>query len=172
MRKPLRSYRGSSNQTSNRVLRTAQISLEYLIIVGAAIGLLLPGIYFFYKYSKTNIEGTTNSRLNDLGLQLTSTAKSSYALGNGARQTVNFVMPDNVQEMKSVVVNSGGVLDYELIFTYDTPYGTADAVFYSDVLLVNSTLANGTIVLSPNPGSSKYLVESHTQNVSITEVVS
>lgn len=144
----------------------AQISLEYLIIVGVAIALLLPGVYFFYSYSKSNVEGTTNNRLNDVGLKMVATAKSTYSLGNGARQTIEFIMPESVT---AVVIRQGGT---ELSFTYDTPYGPADAVFFSNVIMVNSTFSGDGNISLPHPGFVRYRFESQGRNVSITEVVS
>ncbi len=161
----------SDVRITHSTIRQAQISLEYLIIVGVALALLLPGVYFFFSYSKGSIEGTTNNRLNDIGLQMVSTAKGSYALGNGARQTIEFVMPEGVEEIKLNSVNGGS--DTELVFVYNTPYGLSETVFFSDIILLNETNASsGVVAITPHPGVSRYRFDSHAQNVSIIEVVS
>lgn len=152
-------------------IKRAQISLEYLVIVGVALALLLPGVYFFFAYSKGSIEGTTNNRLNDIGLQMVSTAKGSYALGNGARQTIEFVMPEGVEEIRLNSSTSGS--GTELMFVYNTPYGLSETVFFSDIILLNQTNdSSGIIAVTPHPGVSRYRFDSHAQNVSIIEVLS
>ncbi len=160
----------SKSNCSYFTIRNAQISLEYLIIVGVALGVLLPGVYFFFTYTKSNIEGTTNDRLNDIGLQMLSTAKSTYALGAGARQTIEFVMPQNVQ---SIQLQKNGT---ELVFVYDTPYGLSEAVFYSNVQLVNASgvadINYINLTVEPHPGVSRYVFESYSSNVSVSEVIS
>jgi hypothetical protein len=148
----------------------AQISLEYLVIIGVALGLLLPGVYFFFFYSKSSIEGTTSTRLNDIGLKMLSTAKGSYALGAGARQTIDLVMPDAVTGI--TISRTGGAPGAvsELVFTYDTPYGPSEAVFFSDVKILNELDSTDGNLSTPHSGLTRYQFVSNGQNVSITDV--
>lgn len=167
--------RGCSLRSFVRHVRQAQISLEYLIIVGVAIALLIPGVYFFYAYSSSNVQSTTNDRLNEVGLKIVTTAKSVYSLGAGARETVEFVMPETVTAAR---LNSSS---RELVFVYDTAYGDAEAVFFSDVVMtnLNATLMPGITLCNnasdaraPHPGLTRYRLESTGRNVTLCEAVS
>ena len=156
-------------------VRQGQISLEYLIIVGVAIALLIPGVYFFYAYSSSNVQSTTNDRLNEVGLKTVTVAKSVYSLGAGARETIEFVMPETVT---GAWLQSDG---RELVFVYDTPYGDAEAVFFSAVVMTNlnatqlpriTLCQNTSDARSPHPGLTRYRLESTGRNVTLCESVS
>ena len=66
----------------------AQISMEYLILIGVALGLLIPGVILFYSYSQSSSGSNANDRINNVGLDAISTAKSTYGMGAGARQSI------------------------------------------------------------------------------------
>jgi len=144
-----------------RYLMRGQVSVEYLVIIGLAIGILIPGVLFFYGYSQSNIGSTTASRLNEIGLRLVSATRSTYALGTNAWQTVEFTMPD--------AVTRAYVNDTELVFTYDTQFGQADAVFFSTVPLTTSDVDDGNISIV-HPGQTRYRLTSQGSTVNITEV--
>jgi hypothetical protein len=136
-----------------------QVSIEYLIIIGVALGVLIPGILFFYAYSQSGTSATTNSRINDIGLQIVTTVKSTYAVGTGAWQTVEFIMPDTVTR---VYVNQT-----ELIFVYDTESGPSEAVFFSPINMTASN-TDGNIS-SVHGGATKYRISSRGQTIFINE---
>jgi len=143
------------------VLKSGQVSVEYLVIVGIALGLLIPGVLFFYVYSQSNVGSTTSSRINDAGLQMISTANNAYAQGTGAWQTLEFIMPESVTR---VYTN-----DTELVFVYETQDGTSHAVFFSPVTLVTS-LPDGNISKEPHPGATRYrFTTTNNQQIKITE---
>jgi hypothetical protein len=136
-----------------------QVSIEYLIIIAVALGVLIPGVLFFYAYNQEGTGTTTNSRINDIGLQIITTVKSTYAVGNGAWQTVEFTMPDTVTR---VYVNNT-----ELIFVYDTPQGPSEAVFFSPINMTASS-PDGNIS-STHGGSTRYRITSRGQTIFINE---
>jgi hypothetical protein len=137
----------------------AQISVEYLIIIAVAIGILIPGVLFFYSYSSGSNSGTTSSQLNEIGLRMVAVVKSTYALGIGARQTVEFVMPSTVT--RAYADNA------ELVFVYETPNGPSEAVFFSTIGM-NTTLSNGDIAVA-HPGLTRYRFISLGKTVLINE---
>jgi uncharacterized protein (UPF0333 family) len=137
-----------------------QISVEYLIITAVAIGILVPGVMFFYGYSQSaGGGGSVNAHLNDIGLRAVATAKSTYGLGTGARQTIEFVMP---KEVVRAYVNAT-----ELVFVYETSVGTSETVFFSNINMTGSS-SDGNISI-PHPGLTKYRFTSLGQTVLINE---
>jgi uncharacterized protein (UPF0333 family) len=142
-----------------------QVSVEYLIIIGVVLGLMVPGVLFFYGYTQSNSGSSANSRLTQLGLDITSTAKSTYGLGTGARQTLEATVPDNI-----IRIYASGT---ELVFVYDTPHGQSEAVFFSQVTL-NGTNPDGTYNadgnISTHPGLTRFRLTSAGNTVNINEL--
>lgn len=136
-----------------------QISVEYLIIIGIALGILIPGVMFFYTYSQSNEGSTTNAHLNDVGLRMVGTAKSTYAQGIGAWQTLEITLPPDVTR---VYVN-----DTELTIVYETQNGISEAVFFSSV---NMTAPNsdGNVTVA-RPGVIRLRFMSQGSKVLINE---
>jgi hypothetical protein len=137
----------------------AQISIEYLVIMGVTLGILIPAVFFFYTYSKSDTGSTTSAQINEIGLRAVSTVKGTYALGTGAWQTLEFSMPESVTR---VYVNNT-----ELVFVYDTSSGESTAVFFSNVNMT-STNPDGNISQT-HPGLTKYRFTSQGGTVLITE---
>jgi uncharacterized protein (UPF0333 family) len=136
-----------------------QISVEYLIIIAVAIGILVPGVLFFYTYSQSSTSSSTNSRMNEIGLRVVATVQSTYALGVGARETVEFVMP---AEVTRAYVNST-----ELVFVYDTGFGPSETVFFSNINMTGAS-PDGNISI-PHPGVTRYRISAQGQTVLINE---
>lgn len=137
-----------------------QVSIEYLIIIGVALGVLIPAVVFFYAYSQSSTTTSTNSHINDIGLRIVNTVKTTYAVGTGAWQTVDFIMPAQVTR---IYVNGT-----ELVFTYETASGVSEAVFFSPVNMTAQN-ADGNISTA-HPGTTKYRVTSQGQTVLIYEI--
>lgn len=138
-----------------------QVSVEYLVIVGIAIGLLIPAVMFFVSYNKSNEASSIASQVNEIGLNSIARAKSTYALGRNARQTFEFVMPEGVQRAY--------VEDQEFIIVYETTAGRTEAVFFSSVNL--TTMHPDGTVSTAHPGLTTYLFQSLGNRVNITEVI-
>lgn len=138
-----------------------QVSIEYLVILGLTIGILIPAVFFFYQYSKSDAGASTSAQVNDIGLRMVSTTKSTYALGNGAWQTMEFVMPETVTRVY-VTPNKD-----ELVIVYDTVFGPTDAVFYSNVNMTPNP-PDGNISAA-HPGRTRYRFTSNGREVNITE---
>lgn len=136
-----------------------QISMEYLVIVGITLGILIPAVFFFYNYSKSDAGSTTSAQVNEIGLRMTSTTKSTYALGTGAWQTLTFVMPESVTRIH--------VDDDELVFTYDTAIGPSEAVFFTTINMTTAH-ADGNIS-TVHPGVTKYRFTSQGNSILISE---
>lgn len=138
-----------------------QVSVEYLVIVGIAIGLLIPAVMFFYSYNKSSESSSIASQVNEIGLQAISTAKATYALGRNARQTIEFVMPSDV---------TGVYADgQELVIVYETSAGRSEAVFFSDVNLTTGS-PDGRVGQT-QPGLTRFRFESLGRRVNVTELV-
>lgn len=139
-----------------------QSSMEYLLIVGIALGVLVPAVFFFATYSSAQEASGIGAQIDEIGLAVTTAASETYALGAGSRRQVEVSLPEGITRMS--------VNGTELVIAYESSYGPSEAVFFSTVAL-NSTYANGDIS-TPHSGLARFRLVSLGPSVLITEVVS
>ncbi len=91
-------------------MRKAQISIEYLIIIGVVVFLIvLPSAIFLSTFAQTTIYGAvTSEQADQVGRGLTQAAQQVFYLGLFAQKKVSLPMPNNVEEivMFTITVNS------------------------------------------------------------------
>ncbi|MGV8171379.1 MAG: hypothetical protein ACP5OA_01665 [Candidatus Woesearchaeota archaeon] len=122
----------------------AQISVEYLIVIGISLAILVPGGYFFYSYSKNSNEDAIRSQMTQLGYSLITTAESIYGLAEGSMITLDLNYPKNIREIY--------VLDgKELIIRYELSSGMNEAVFFSKTNLSGEYIYPDRVVCNPLP---------------------
>jgi len=167
-----------SNVKSRKKSR-AQVSVEYLIIIGISFAILIPAGYFFYSYSKNSNDATIRSQIAQTGSSIITTAESIYGLGEGSLVTLNLRYPDNIRD---VYILNGGSGENELVIKYELSSGMNEAVFFSKVSLSGNYTYPGRSACSlpcqnssitPNnitePGSHKLKFESKTSYVLIVQ---
>ncbi len=137
-----------------------QSSIEYLMIVGIALGLLVPAVFFFVSYSNTQRATGISSQINDIGIAVVTAAAESYALGTGARRQVEVNIP---AEVTRIWVDGN-----ELAIRYETPHGPSEAVFFASISL-NSSSSDGNVTV-PHEGITRLRLVSLGTSVNLTEV--
>ena len=140
-------------------MNLGQMSLEHIILVGIALGLLVPAVYFFYAYSQQNQITTVSNQISNIGTEMVSAVKGTYALGRNARKTVTVGFPDGVRRVYISDMT-------ELIIEYETRAGVTNGVFYSHV---NMTSPEENITAG-YPGVVTFRFVSAGGNVSIEAV--
>ncbi len=151
----------------------AQISTEYLIIVGIAIVAILPAGYFFYNYSSTSNDQTIRGQVETIGNEILVNSESVYGLAEGSLVSLDIKYPDTMKDIY--------ILDHkELIITYELSTGVTESVFFSDIDLTGNItypgrspgalpMENSTFAPSAEPRGKKTLrFESKTSYVLIT----
>ncbi len=139
-----------------------QSSMEYLLIVGIALGVLVPAVFFFATYSNAQETSGIGAQIDEIGLAITTASSETYALGAGSRRQVEVSLPEGITRMS--------VNGTELVIAYESSYGPSEAVFFSTVAL-NSTYVTGDIS-TPHSGLARFRLVSLGPSVLITEVVS
>jgi uncharacterized protein (UPF0333 family) len=150
----------------------AQISVEYLIIIGLSFAVLIPTGYFFYSYSQSSNEETMRLQISQLGNEMLKNSESIYGLADGSLVTLDLKYPGNIRRI--YVLNSN-----ELVINYELSSGINDAVFYSRVPLSGMYNIDGTLctppcgnstfsTLAPTKGQHSLKFESRTSYVLIT----
>ena len=157
----------------------AQVSVEYLIIIGLSFAILIPGGYFFYNYSKSSNDGTIRTQITQIGTSMITSSESIYGLSEGSLVTLDLRYPSNIRD---VYILSGN----ELVIKYELSSGMNEAVFFSKVELsgnftyprpssgdINCSLpCNNSAITStlPQQGNHKLKFESKTDYVNILQV--
>jgi uncharacterized protein (UPF0333 family) len=111
----------------------AQISTEYLIIVGIAIAAIIPAGYLFYTYSSTSNDQAIRGQIETIGNEMVINAESVYGLADGSLVSLDVKYPETIVD---VYILNGN----ELIIIYELSSGITESVFFSNVIL------SGTIV--------------------------
>ena len=104
----------------------SQISVEYLVIVGLALAIIIPTSFLFYKYSQTSNEEAIRSQINKIGNSILTTSESVYGLGEGSVNTIELIYPKNIRDIE--ILNSE-----ELIIRYELNSGISEDVFFSKI---------------------------------------
>ena len=81
-------------------MNKAQASMEYLLVAGLIILVILPSIYIFYSYShRSNVE-ISQSQVNNVGRKIVDAAEEVYYLGGPSKTTLDLTMPEGVKKME------------------------------------------------------------------------
>ena len=113
-----------------------QASLEYMIVVGVSLAVLLPTIYLFMNYSTTSQASIDISRLNTIGNRIISNAEKIYYLGPPSKITIEETFPSNIEEMYLIWRPGAPTPTSELVIRIRTANGATEKVFLSDLQLV------------------------------------
>ncbi|MDD5086341.1 MAG: hypothetical protein PHV16_01185 [Candidatus Nanoarchaeia archaeon] len=78
----------------------AQASMEYLLVAGIVLLVILPSIYIFYNYShRSNVE-IGQSQVDNIGKKIVDAAEEVYYLGGQSKITLDLTMPEGVKNME------------------------------------------------------------------------
>ncbi|MBU1205244.1 MAG: hypothetical protein KKA61_00125 [Nanoarchaeota archaeon] len=78
----------------------AQASVEYLLVAGLIILIILPSIYVFYSYSQRSNEEIRQSQLSRVGNNIVDAAEKIYYLGEPSKATLDATMPEGIRKME------------------------------------------------------------------------
>lgn len=106
----------------------AQISTEYLIILGIAIAAILPAGYFFYTYSTASNDKTIRGQVENIGNQMLVNAESIYGLSDGSLVTLDVKFPENIRDIYILE-------EKDLVISYELSSGITESVFFSKIPL-------------------------------------
>jgi len=144
--------KGRNNK--NNWKKIAQISVEYLLITAFAFAILIPGIYFFYNYSKGGTSDIVSTQFDRIGEEMLGKALKISSQGRGSWDTLDLTVPDKIINM---TINDS---ERELTISYWTDDGISEAVFFLPIPL---TADGGTPYKNgPHPGKTyfKFIKES------------
>ncbi|MBN1793147.1 hypothetical protein JW826_05680 [Candidatus Woesearchaeota archaeon] len=138
-----------------RVRKDAQVSLEFLLVVGFAMLMSLPLIFVFYKQSETLNTEIAGSQVEKVASEIRDAADEVYYLGAPSKKTLTVYMPKNI--------NAISILGSSIAFNVSTPGGIQEIVRWSAANFSSmSTVSTGS-------GIKHIMVEARTFDVLITD---
>ncbi|MEK6808224.1 MAG: hypothetical protein AABY14_00890 [Nanoarchaeota archaeon] len=126
----------------------AQVSTEYLIIVGFVMGITIPLLIVYFTFT----EGITNElnygQLDKVVKSMVDSADIVYFLGVPSQTTIKVYIPINVKEII--------LKDKSIIYRIKTRAGTSDIVYVSSANLTGALPINsGTYLITVKATSDK-----------------
>jgi hypothetical protein len=122
-----------------------QAATEYLMVIGFVMVILLPGIYFYVKYSHESEDSIINAKIDAITNEIIKAAEQVYSYGEGSQTTISVDMPKNVKMIQFI--------ENEIIFTVINSKGDE-----SEIAKVSNVNLNGIISLVP--GTKKINIKS------------
>lgn len=107
-------------------MKLSQVSFEYIMVIGIALLIIVPGAMLFYNYSIRSGDELTRSRIDMVGNEIMDSVEKIYYIGENSWETIKIAVPDSVRWI--YVLNN-----YELVIEYESSVGTSEAVFFSDI---------------------------------------
>lgn len=110
---------------NNKGKSKAQSSVEFLMVIGIATILILPGIYLFLNNAQGSKAQAVSSQVYLAGNQMLRSGTELYVLGDESWLTIELSLPEEVTEVN--LSNSGE----DLVIKYGTTQGISDMVFFA-----------------------------------------
>lgn len=107
-------------------MKRGQSAFEYIMVVGIAMLLIVPGALLFYNYSVKSGDELVRSRIEMAGNNILGSAEKVYYIGENSWETIEIDFPESVRWM--YILNNS-----ELVIEYDSHTGLSEAVFFSDI---------------------------------------
>ncbi len=115
--------------------KNAQVSVEYVIIIGFSLLITLPLILIFYEHTRATSDQVISSQVDQIARKIVDNSESVYYLGEPSKTRIKVYMPENVED--AIISNK------EVTFRVKTKSGVTDI---SHICSVN---ISGYIAITP-----------------------
>lgn len=133
--------------------KKAQISIEYLVVVGFVTFLVISILGIGYFYSSSANDRIRFNQVSTFSNKLISSAESVFYAGEPSKLTLTAYLPSGIRSVQ--------VLDKDLVFNILTSTGVTNISFSSTVSLQGS--------ISPSQGVKRLQLTAEQNHVLITE---
>lgn len=135
------------------VKKRGQVSLEYTLMVGFALIILMPLVVIHMTQEESIRDDSNLMQATNIVQTLTSNAESIHFIGEPSKTTIEVRMPQNVKDIE--------IEDNRILFEVMTGGGVVEVYKYTDVELTGS--------LEPGPGLTRILIEAEDGRVKISQ---
>ena len=133
--------------------KEAQVSVEYLIIIGFVTLITIPLILIYYTFTQESTDDINSVQIDQIGKKIVDAAESVYYLGEPSQTTIRVKIPPNV-------VLADLSADYEVVFRLKTKQGEVD--------IVQNSAVNITGYLPTNEGTYLITIRAQLNFVNVT----
>ena len=106
-------------------IRKAQVGIEYLLIMGFAVAVIIGMLGVAFYYSGSVNDQIKFSQIDSCARKIISASESVFYSGTPSKATLSCYLPDNVRQIE--------ILENNLIFTFQTSSGISKTSFSSKV---------------------------------------
>jgi uncharacterized protein (UPF0333 family) len=111
----------------------AQISMEFLMVVGFAFLMTVPLVIIFYQQSQNLTTEVSASQVDKIASEIRDAADEVYYLGTPSKKTITVFMPETI---KSIIIDN----TTKIIFWVDSPNGDYEVVKWTVANLTGSLM--------------------------------
>ena len=135
--------------------KKAQVSMEYLAVIGISLFLIMPMVIIFYERSGSLQDDVNAAQLEKIGLDIIDAAEEAYYLGPPTQKSLDINLPQGIQ---AVTIGAEDVT-----FDYTTLQGT------SSLSLTSKLPLNMSGTINTHPGPQTLIIKAHKNGISINE---
>ena len=129
--------------------KEAQVSVEYMMIIGFATIITIPLIIIYYTFTQESGDEINSVQILQIAKKIVDAAESVYYLGEPSQTTLRVNIPNNV-----ILAN---LSNYEVVFRLKTKSGEVDIVQNSAVNITGSLPTNKSTYLITVEAKSNYV---------------
>lgn len=104
----------------------AQSSMEYLMIIGITLMVLVPSVYLFYSYSRQSAEEMIYPQIDSIGKKLVDNVESVYYSGEHSRLEMRISVPQKI-------IDAYILYNREIVIQIESDLGITENVYFSIV---------------------------------------
>lgn len=105
--------------------KNAQVSVEYMMVMGFAALMTVPLLLIYYTYSSDSSDSVAASQAIQIARSIVDSSESVYYLGKPSQTTLKLNFPDRI--------SSANLSNREVVFKISTRNGITDIVEVSSV---------------------------------------
>ena len=80
--------------------KRAQVSMEYLIIIGFVIVMLIPAVYLYIRYSSSSSDVLSSSKASQIANEIVKATNEVYYLGEDNQKNIEVSFPSNIEAIE------------------------------------------------------------------------
>jgi len=121
-------------------MKRGQVAIEYLMITGFVMILLIPTIYFLFSYTNSARDDVARSQIDEIGHQIIANAESAFYFGKNSRITTKVTLPDGIDKMSLLCTYPSPTREFHRRCELVISHKGSESVFPSRVPVISPRL--------------------------------
>ena len=133
--------------------KRGQISVEFIVIYGFVLLMMIPLTIIFYTQSGDTKDVLYNNQLHNIGTRVIDKAESIYYYGQPSKTTIKAYFPENIENIT--------IKNREFIFKFRNSKNTLNEIILTSLVNISGSVSN-------NQGIHNIIIESQGDYVKIS----